>query len=147
MSITGLSNLDEASVRSTDGPACEACAFGAEYHRWPTTAGTHCRGCHRSWTSTKQAHCTVCCGQFAGNKVADLHWREPKGQDPVHLDPSTISRLELHDEKMGPVWRSTGNREARRFVTYAERGAFSAPEYPDGVPSTWEGSRQVVGAG
>src|SRR5665213_1637569 len=85
---------------------CEVCAFAAEHHRWPMAAGTHCQDCHRSWTSTAQAHCTVCHEQFAGNSVADLHWREPKGQPPVHLDPSTLPRLELHAEAMGPVWRS-----------------------------------------
>jgi hypothetical protein len=48
---------------------------------------------------------------------------------------------------VGQVWRSTGGREPRQFAVYAERGDISALECPDGVPSTWEASRQVVGAG
>ena len=124
---------------------CAVCVFAKDHHRWPMN-GTHCKGCHRSWKSKAQAHCTVCHQQFAGYSVADLHWREPKGQPPVHLDPSTLPRLELHDEAMGPVWRSTGDREPRSFAVYAERGAFSAAECPDGVPSTWESSEQPVGA-
>jgi hypothetical protein len=47
---------------------------------------------------------------------------------------------------MGPVWRSTGDREPRPFAVYAERGAFSAPEIADGVPSSWEASQRPVGA-
>jgi|NGEPerStandDraft_6_1074524.scaffolds.fasta_scaffold01244_5 hypothetical protein len=121
-----------------DHSTCEACAFAAEHHRWPMKAGTHCHRCHGSWISTAQAHCVVCCQQFASNSVADLHWREPKGQPPVHLDPSTLPRLECHDEAMGSVWRSTGDREPRPFAVYAERGAFVAPECPDVVPSSWE---------
>ena len=128
-----------------DHGTCGICAYASEHHRWPMT-GTHCQRCHRSWTSTKQAHCVVCHEQFAGNTIADLHWREPKGQPPVHLDPNTITRLELHDEAMGCVWRSTGNRDPRQFVAYAERGAFSDPQVPDRVPSTWEASQGPVGA-
>ena len=116
-----------AGGRST----CEICAYATEYHRWPMT-GTHCGDCHRSWISTAQAHCMVCRQQFASNSVADLHWREPKGQPPVHIDPSTIPRLELHDEAMGAVWRSTGDRESRPFAVYAERGAISSPSMPRG---------------
>ena len=131
----------------SDASTCEPCTFAAEHHSWPMTAGTHCHRCHRSWISTVQAHCVVCCQQFAGNKVADLHWREPKGHPPVHLEPNTITRLELHDEAMGPVWRSTGDRESRPFAVYAERGTFSGTGCPEGVQSSWEASQRPVGAG
>ena len=124
---------------------CETCDYADERHCWPMT-GTHCHRCHRSWISTAQAHCVVCCQQFASNSVADLHWREPKGQPPVHIDPSTITRLELHDEAMGSVWRSTGDRYPRPFAVYAERGDISATQIPDGVPSSWEASQRPVGA-
>jgi hypothetical protein len=146
MSTTALLNVGEVSLRNSDTSACEACAFAAEHQRWPMTAGTHCRDCHRSWVSTAQAHCTVCHQSFASNSVADLHWREPKGQPPVHLDPSTITRLELHDEAMGQVWRSTGGRQSRQFALYAERGDISALQCSDVVPDSWEASQRPVGA-
>ena len=113
---------------------CGICAYATGHLRWPMAVGTHCRDCHRSWNSTAQAHCTVCHQSFAGNSVADLHWREPRGHSPVHLDPSTIPRLELHAEAMGGVWRSTGDREPRQFGLYAERGDIAAPQCPDVVP-------------
>lgn len=147
MSITTTFDVSKASPLTRDArSSCETCAFAAEHHRWPMAAGTHCRGCHRSWVSTAQAHCTVCHQSFAGNSVADLHWLEPKGQLPVHLDPSTITRLESHQEAMGAVWRSTGDREPRSFLLYAERRAFSATECFDGVQSALERSRPAVGA-
>jgi hypothetical protein len=98
---------------------CKTCAY-ADQHGWwgPDHAGTHCRGCHRSWTSTAQAHCTICHATFTANGPAELHW--PRGR---HADPAIID--ELH---RGPddVWSTSADRDPaairRAFVERVHPG-------------------------
>jgi uncharacterized paraquat-inducible protein A len=81
---------------------CEVCAHADAHGSWPPDHhGTHCRGCHRSWPSRAQAHCLRCHEQFASPGVADLHWTKAG-----HVHPTTVSKLECHDEAYGPVWRT-----------------------------------------
>ena len=62
--------------------SCPVCAYADEDGWWgPAHHGTHCRGCHRSWTSLAQAHCVTCHQQFVSATVADRH------MSPHHVDP------------------------------------------------------------
>jgi hypothetical protein len=81
---------------------CPTCSY-ADQHGWWGHQGTHCRGCHRSWTSTAQAHCAVCCVHFTSDSAAERHW--VKGR---HADPATIDGLYL-----GPdgAWSTSADRD------------------------------------
>ena len=83
---------------------CETCAY-ADAHGWwgPGHQGTHCRGCHRSWTSRREAHCTVCHGHFIGDSAAELHWRH--GQ---HRDPASVKGLHLGADG---IWSASADRD------------------------------------
>ena len=85
---------------------CSICAY-ADRHGWwgPGHRGTHCRGCHRSWTSTREAHCVVCHAHFSADSAAERHW--VKGQ---HRDPATVEGLYL-----GPdgVWSTSADRDPK----------------------------------
>lgn len=56
---------------------CEPCEHASLHGWWGSSiAGTHCRGCHRSWTGLAEGHCMVC------------HLHFGKGDDAwnAHLD-------------------------------------------------------------
>lgn len=83
---------------------CAPCAYAAAHGWWgPDHPGTHCRGCHRSWTSTAQAHCTVCHGHFTSDGVAELHWRDGR-----HRDPAIVKVLYLGPDGM---WSTSPDRD------------------------------------
>ena len=83
--------------------SCSVCAHADAHGSWPTDhVGTHCRECHRSWTAKGAAHCPVCCGHFAADATAQLHWVGGR-----HVDPRAVSRL-IQDAD--GVWHMAGKR-------------------------------------
>lgn len=85
--------------------ACAVCAFATDHGWWgPDHRGTHCRGCHASWSGTAKAHCTVCHETFSTAGVAEAHWRRG-----VHVPPATVAGLARGDDG---TWRTAGDRPA-----------------------------------
>jgi len=95
--------------------SCPTCQYAHAHAAWPPDhRGTHCGGCHRSWTSRKEAHCARCCAHFASATAADAHWCDGKGAhtpwcdglhgrpwSPRHADPADVPTLVAADG----VWR------------------------------------------
>lgn len=85
---------------------CVPCRNAAEIGWWgPDHKGTHCRGCHRSWTGLKEAHCQRCHEHFGSVRASDLH-------DPgfVCFRPENLVRKDgtavfgSRDRASGNVW-------------------------------------------
>lgn len=56
------------------GFICDPCLNAHKYGWWgPDHKGTHCRGCHRSWTALKESHCPECHQSFSADSLADRH--------------------------------------------------------------------------
>lgn len=53
--------------------SCEVCRHDLEHGWFGLKSGTHCRGCHRTWTGLKEAHCTACHELFGSVSTSDLH--------------------------------------------------------------------------
>lgn len=55
---------------------CTPCENAETLGWWgPDHKGTHCRGCHRSWTGLGEGHCTVCHLHFGpGGQAWDVHF-------------------------------------------------------------------------
>ena len=71
---------------------CEICEYASEHGSWPTDhRGTHCKGCHRSWTGLAQSHCTVCHRHFGSDAAGDAHW---PGKGSECQDPEGYRRYE-----------------------------------------------------
>ncbi len=102
---------------------CKTCTYADEHGWWgPGHRGTHCRGCHRSWTSTRETHCAVCHAHFTGDGPAELHWCDGRGDlhrawcdgqhgrpwSPRHTDAATVKGLYA-----GPdgVWSTSADRD------------------------------------
>lgn len=87
--------------------SCQVCAYADEHGAWPAShRGTHCRGCHRSWTGLKEAHCVTCHAHFSTDNHAQSH-RLPRGgcTDPAAvLRTDRQPRMRLVDRGSGPVW-------------------------------------------
>lgn len=70
---------DQAVATTTDRGKvttgeCRICAHAEKHGSWPPDhRGTHCEGCHRSWTGFREAHCTVCHLHFSSDGVAERH--------------------------------------------------------------------------
>ncbi len=105
-------------MTTTTESTCPTCTH-ADKHGWwgPGHAGTHCRGCHRSWTSKAQAHCTICHGHFVTDGVAELHWRGYTHLDPadagLHLGPDAIWSTSATRDPSATAARLAAAREAR----------------------------------
>lgn len=60
---------------------CGICTYAEDYGSWPLShRGTHCDGCHRSWTGARESHCMgttstgdSCHAHFSADSVADKH--------------------------------------------------------------------------
>ena len=90
---------------------CEICVHASEYGSWPqwllNKGGTHCHGCHRTWTAKREVHCvglrangTVCHLQFSADSAANKH-----RQRGVCLTPDEIAGK--RGKTGDPVLRST----------------------------------------
>lgn len=107
---------------------CAPCAHAARHGWWgPNHRGTHCRGCHRSWTGLAEAHCVGCHEHFTTNGTADLHRQAgqcvPPGSlrrkdgSPV-LVPSTKARFHS-----GVTWGQPDNRQPSTRAVAVSLGA------------------------
>lgn len=57
----------------------------------PAHRGSHCRGCHRSWSGTYQAHCATCHRHFASPAAFEHHIAtRARGEVIEHLDPAKL---------------------------------------------------------
>lgn len=96
---------------------CSPCTHAAAEGWWGPSlhGGTHCRGCHRSWSSVSQSHCTECHRHFGSNMAGDAHRRRDECVDPEGFD-----RWETPD---GATW---GGRDpvaaAARLARITPRG-------------------------
>ena len=115
--------------------SCQTCAY-ADAHGWwgPGHQGTHCRGCHRSWTSRTQAHCVACHCHFSSANAAELHFCDGRGQRhrrwcdgrhgrpwaPRHVEPAVVPGLYQDPEG---TWSTSPTRdpEALRARAMAAR--------------------------
>lgn len=85
---------------------CEVCVYADEHGSWPPDHnGTHCEGCHRSWSSKSQSHCMVCHRHFGSNDAGDSHrvkgecrtpegfpvWQTPLGEVIGGKDPAELA--------------------------------------------------------
>lgn len=129
--------MTAASVPQAD--PCARCAYAKVHHWWGADEHGHqihhCRDCHRDWLGTSQAHCTQCHRHFSTPGAFDRHLRDkqvtvttPKGYvvEDVRVicrDPGTIAKLELREDRFGPIWAFTGRRVASGI-----RWAASDPE-------------------
>lgn len=69
------------------GRRCDICAYALEHGSWPPDhRGTHCYGCHRSWTSLSQSHCAECHRHFGSDAAGDAHRRRDQCVDPAGFD-------------------------------------------------------------
>lgn len=85
-----------------DTEDCPTCKHARLKGWFGLARGTHCRGCHRSWTSQTQAHCTVCHQQFVTNGTADVHWVRGTHALPGEVcDKAGVARLVRDAEQ---VW-------------------------------------------
>lgn len=93
---------------------CPTCSY-AEGNGWwgPGHAGTHCQGCHRSWTSKAQSHCSECCRHFGSDSAGDAHRRGDRC-----VDPAGVERFDTAD---GLIW---GGRDPEAMADLrARRGS------------------------
>lgn len=92
---------------------CSTCDY-ADRHGWfgPGHRGTHCRGCHRSWTGLKEAHCRRCHRHFSTPNNFDLHLT-PKGcAEPGDLrSKAGVPLLRPVERASGAVWVGYAERE------------------------------------
>lgn len=78
---------------------CTVCDH-ARIHGWDGLKhGTHCRGCHRTWTGLKELHCTRCHQHFASEAGADAH--QPRG---IRCRKPPSERFQIEMRRSGPVW-------------------------------------------
>lgn len=81
---------------------CPTCDYAKRHAHWPTP-GTHCPGCHRTWTSRSQAHCAGCHEQFSTANGFDLHFPRCVSRHGVSETGEVEYPGMVRDE--GGVWR------------------------------------------
>jgi hypothetical protein len=94
--------------------ACSVCEYAAEHHSWPASLrGTHCKGCHRTWSGKKEAHCTACHAHFSTPSNFDAHL-SPRGcaEPGAVTDLAGRPRLRPVVRASGAVWVGWAEREA-----------------------------------
>lgn len=82
---------------------CATCKHADEHGWWgPDHIGTHCRGCHRSWTGKREAHCLTCHEHFSTPANFDAHLTSHGCRNPWLVKTRTGRKL------MKPVQRASG---------------------------------------
>lgn len=101
--------------------ACDICAHVKEHGGYPGDfRGTHCRGCHRSWTSKAQSHCTECHRHFGSDLAGDAH-RKGRIDHEYCEDPKGFP---VWDTPQGPVF---GGRDPAALAERLNQRPISTP--------------------
>lgn len=87
---------------------CAPCMYAADHDWWgPNHVGTHCPGCHRTWTGLAERHCAVCHLHFSSEVPWDAHFDGERhrslGELQGLLTEARIPRFKVVDRVSGPV--------------------------------------------
>jgi hypothetical protein len=97
---------------------CPTCSYADRVGCWPNSSqGTHCAGCHRSWSGIAEAHCMVCHEHFSAPTVYDKHRKGTACMSPAAMAEAVTKagntvfmQVGRKDGLVWSGWRDSGDR-------------------------------------